>query len=483
MPNIRRSLAWSYGTKYLLLVIQLVSTVIIARLVTPDDIGIYSVAAVFIGLGQLIREFGINRYIVQEPDLTSARIRSASTLNLAFGWTAGLIIFLAAGPTGDFYQRPEVQEVMQLLTINFFFVPLGAITFALLRREMRFGDIMVIRVVSAAVGTTVGIVTAFYGEGYRALVWSAISGTVTTVLLCFVYKPRDVSLVPGFAEISHVFKFCRYAGADSIVSHIGSSSPEMIFGKVLGMESVGIFSRATGTITLFNSSVLEGLKGVVLPVFSQKVREGSASNVSYGHAVSCLTSLTWPFFSVLAILVYPTIMTLYGEQWLAAAPLIQWMCFGAIIASLLHLSVDVLTAAGQIRAVFKINLTMVLLRLALILLVAPYGLIAVVAVLQFPTLIRLALVSWQLARHIDFRLSNISKSLFQNALISIITASPAATAVALTNFQLNGSLLLFFAVLVLCACFWLAAIFTIKPPIHNEFSSLTDKVRKSRSKA
>lgn len=476
MANIRVSLAWSYGTKYLLLAIQLISTVILARLVTPDDIGIYSVAAVFIGLGQLIREFGINRYIVQEPDLTADRIRAASTLNLAFGWTAGLIIFLAAGPTGGFYQRQEVTEVMQLLTINFFFVPLGAITFALLRREMRFGDMMVIRVVSAAVGTTVGIVTAFYGEGYRALVWSAISGTVTTVILCFLYKPKGTSLRPGILEIPHVFKFCRYAGADSIVSHIGTTAPALIFGKVLNMESVGIFSRATGTISLFNASVLEGLKGVILPFFSQKVREGKASNVSYGHAISCITGLTWPFFTLLAILVYPTILTLYGEQWLEAGPLIQWMCLGAITASLFNLSADVLTAAGQIRVVFRINVVMVLLRLSLILFVAPYGLIAVAAALQITPFIRLALTNWQLARHIDFRLRQIIKPLLKNFVIALTTALPAAVAVALTDFYLQQSLLLYLSILTLCASFWLAAVFATKPPLYFELYSLISKV-------
>ena len=87
MASFRVALAYSYLNKYLTLVIHFVTTIILARLLTPADIGIYTVASVFVGLGHLLREFGINNYIVQEKDLTTDRIRAAFTLNLLFGWT------------------------------------------------------------------------------------------------------------------------------------------------------------------------------------------------------------------------------------------------------------------------------------------------------------------------------------------------------------------------------------------------------------
>ncbi|MHB1052278.1 MAG: lipopolysaccharide biosynthesis protein [Thiobacillus sp.] len=477
MTNIRHSMVWAFGTKYALMVVQFISTVFIARLVTPDDIGIYTVAAVFIGLGQLIREFGVNRYIIQESDLTSDRIRAASTLNLMFGWGAGVVVFMASWVVGGFYGRAEVQEVMQLLSINFLFVPFGAITFAFLRREMRFREMMWIQVLSAIVGASVGIATAWHGEGYRALVWSAIAGTLTTVALCQVFRPKAVSLKPGFREIGHVFRFCRYAGSDSILSHLNSSAPDLILGKVLGMQMVGLFSRAAGTIAMFNSVVLDGLASVVLPYFSKALREGKETRTAYAHAVGCITGLAWPFFAILGLLAAPIIETLFGSQWREVVPLVQLMCLGACVIALFSISSDVLTALGQVRAVFHINLTVTSVKIILIMLTAMYGLLVVVAALQIVAVLRLVLVNRQISRHVGLRLRDIWKPLLMNIVLGLISVVPPIIGIVLYGWTLEYSIPHLLVILTISALAWLSAIYVLKPPLYLEIHPIMLRIK------
>lgn len=468
MANIRHSLAWSFGTKYVMLAVQFISTVIIARLVTPDDIGIYTVAAVFIGLGQLIREFGVNRYIIQEPELTVERIRAASTLNLMFGWGAGVAVFLASWTVGGFYGRAEVQEVMQLLSINFLFVPFGAITFAFLRREMRFQEMMWIQVISAVAGASVGIAAAWHGEGYRALVWSAIAGTLATVAVCQIFRPKEVTFKPGLREIGYVFRFCRYAGTDSIIGHLNTSAPDLILGKLLGMPTVGLFSRATGTVALFNTVVIKGLSGVVLPYFSRALREGKETRPAYAHAVGCITGLAWPFFAVLGLLSAPIIEMLYGSQWREAAPLVQIMCLGACLFALVSISSDVLTAVGQVRTVFHINLAVTSVKVVLIMLTVMYGLLAVVAAMQIVAVLRLALVNRQIALHLGLRLRDIWKTLLLNILLSLISMAPPVVGIMLYGWTLEYSIPHLLGILGISALTWLSAIYVLKPPLYLE---------------
>lgn len=476
MTDVRSSLGWSYATKYVLLVVQFVSTVVIARLVTPDDIGIYTVAAVFIGLGQLIREFGINRYIVQEPELTAERVRAASTLNLALGWGVGVLVFLAATPVGVFYGRAEVSQVLHLLSINFIFVPLGAVIFAYLRREMLFRSMMVVRVGSALVGTVVGITTAWHGEGYRALVWSAIAGTVTTVLLCHLYRPRGLSLRPGLQEIGHVLRFCRYAGPETLVSHVGTTAPDWILGKTLDMQAVGLFSRASGTVALFSAVVLEGLAGVLLPYFSRQLRDGGDSRSAYRHAVGCVAGLAWPFFVVLALLAAPIVETLYGAQWRGAVPVLQVLCVGALPLALTAIASDALTGLGQIRTVFRITVVMAVLRIGIILLAAPHGLVAVAVALLLTPLVNVALVDRAIRRHVDAGLSDMVDMLWRNTLLSLASAAPAAVAVYLFGWTLGYSLVGLAATLSLCAACWLGAVYLLRPPLYDEIQPLIGRL-------
>lgn len=476
MKGLRDSLGWSYGTRYLLLAVQFVSTIVIARLVTPDDIGLYGVAAVFIGLGQLIREFGINRYIVYEPELNSERIRAASTLNLALGWSAGILIFFSAEPVGAFYGRPEVREVMHLLSINFVFVPLGAIIFAFLRRELRFREIMLVRVGSTLLGAVVGITTAWYGEGYRALVWSAIAGTVTTVALCHLYKPSGVSLRPGIRGIGHVLRFCRYAGPETIISHVGDTAPDWILGKALDMQAVGLFSRAVGTIALFRIAVLDGLLTVLLPYFSKNLREGKESGTAYAHAVACLSGLAWPFFVVLGLLSAPIIETLYGSQWREAAPLLQVMCIGAIPLALTSVASDALTGLGRIREVFHITVIMAALRVGIILVAAPYGLLEVAIALLLAPIINVIVVYHQVGRHLGVRLRDMSQAIWLNALTSLISALPAAIGIHLYGWTLGYSLSPLLVIVSASALLWLTAIYLIKPPLYGEIEPIMQRL-------
>lgn len=476
MSDVRRSFFWSYSTKYALLVVQFVTTVIIARLVTPDDIGIYTVAAVFIGLGQLIREFGVNRYIIQEKELTAHRIRAASTLNLLFGWGTGVAVFLAANAVGAFYERTEIREVMHLLSINFVFVPLGAITFAFLRRQMRFRTIMTIRVTSATIGAIAGITTAWHGEGYRALVWSSMAGTITTVIICLIYKPKEISLAPGFKEIGHVFRFCRYAGAESIISHFGNTAPDWILGKVQGMQMVGLFSRASSTIAMFRAVVMEGLVGVLLPYFSKKFRDGERSDLAYAHLVGCITGLAWPFFTILGLLAAPIVELLYGSQWREAVPLVRAMSLGAQAMALTIAAGDLLAGLGQIRTLFHINLTIALLKVALLATVASQALVIVVITLQIIPLIRLVLVSRQISRLIGLRLRDMSQALITNLLLSFLCALPAVIGIWIYGWTLEYSTPRLLLILGASGLVWLGSIYLIKPPLYQEIHPIVLKL-------
>ena len=160
MTSFRSSLFYVYTSQYSTFIIYFITTIILARILTPEDIGIYTVALVFVGLGHVLREFGINNYIIQEKDLTAERIRAAFTLNLMFGWGIALVMYFARTPIGNFYETEAVSDVISLLCINFLLVPIGAITLAHIRREMRFKHIMIIQIASSLVSSTVAVSAA-----------------------------------------------------------------------------------------------------------------------------------------------------------------------------------------------------------------------------------------------------------------------------------------------------------------------------------
>ena len=272
-----------------------------------------------------------------------------------------------------------MREVIGLLCINFLLVPVGAITFAYLRREMRFQHTMIIQVASAIASAATGITAALAGEGYRSLVWSAIAGTLTSVIFTLLFRPPGVMLLPGLREIPHVFAFCRYAGSSEIIIHAGQTAPDWILGKVLDMGAVGLYSRALGTVNIFSKAFTEGLWGVILPHFSKQHRDGKIDSDQYLFLVACITAVAWPFFATLGILAEPVIRILFGEKWLESVPVLRILCIHAILVYTTVLVDQMLISSGRIRNSFQIMSSIQVVTVIAVLLAARYGLIWVAA--------------------------------------------------------------------------------------------------------
>ena len=136
-PVVRRSIAFAFAETYVMMVIQFVSSIVIARLLTPDEIGVFSVAVVAVSIAHTIREFGIVSYLIKEETLTDEKIRAASALSFATSWTLAVIIFASSFGLASFYRDPRLLHLLWVLALNFILIPFGSVVYAILRRRTR----------------------------------------------------------------------------------------------------------------------------------------------------------------------------------------------------------------------------------------------------------------------------------------------------------------------------------------------------------
>ncbi len=127
MSALRLSLLYSFSERYLLLLLATLGSMALARLLTPAEIGIYSVAAVLVGLAQVVRDFGVGQYLIQERELTPDKLRAALGASLLVAWPLAALLLLLAAPLAGFYRQPGLRAVLQLLAINVALVPFSAV--------------------------------------------------------------------------------------------------------------------------------------------------------------------------------------------------------------------------------------------------------------------------------------------------------------------------------------------------------------------
>jgi O-antigen/teichoic acid export membrane protein len=329
----------------------------------------------------VVRDFGVLQYLVGEPDLNQRKIAAAFGMAILVAWILAAVVAGLSGPVATFYEEPGVRSVMLVLALSFILIPFGSVTLALLRRNMEFGILARIGIAGGVAHAVTAIYLAWQGFGYMSMAWASLVNVATTALMATLYRPRDMPLWPSFREFRSVASFGTQASVANIANDIGNSVPELIIGKALGFQPVGFYSRAHGLIDLFTKAVLLGVKPVILPHFAQVRRDQGDLCESYCRALHYLTGIGWPFFGFLAVMAFPIIRILYGDQWDAAVPLTQILCIYGVFYTVYWLVDDLYIAVGAVQRYVRYSLGIQVAKIGLVLGAVSFGLEATMTAL------------------------------------------------------------------------------------------------------
>jgi O-antigen/teichoic acid export membrane protein len=197
----RLSFLFSFAEKYTLLVLNTAGAMVLARLLTPAEVGVYAIGAVLVALAQVLRDFGVGAYIIQARTLDQQQLRAALCVSILLGWSLALLVMAASYAAAWLYREPRLHTVLQLLSINFIVMPFCAIALPYLRRQMRFCAIFAINVSQCLAQLTCSVVLAMRGWGYLSLVWGAVAGAVATLLAVLCCRPAGLPWVPAWGGV------------------------------------------------------------------------------------------------------------------------------------------------------------------------------------------------------------------------------------------------------------------------------------------
>lgn len=353
MSSVRRALVLSIAERYALIAISLLGNILIARLLTPEEIGIYSVSLAVIGIAQVLRDFGVGNFLIQEQDLRDDHIRTAFGFSLLIGGTLFVVVHFTAPFAGSFYGEQRMVETIRISALNFLVLPFCTISVALLRRALVFNRLVVVTVGAAVVGfiTTIGL--AYSGYGANSMAIGAVASNVATGAGAWLARQDRQLLRPSFKEWKSVLRFGGQSSAASIVTTISMDINDLALGKILGFAPVAIISRAQGLMNLFHRDLMTAVKNVAYPSFAQSHREGQELEQRYLASVTAVTVFAWPFYGFASIFSLEILRLIFGPQWDAAAPLVSIFCLSGAIAAMSSLITSIMMAAGRIDLVTR----------------------------------------------------------------------------------------------------------------------------------
>jgi O-antigen/teichoic acid export membrane protein len=419
----RWSFAISFAEKYTLLILNTAGAMILARLLTPAEVGVYSVGAVLVGLAQVLRDFGVGSYVIQEKELSEEKLRAAMGTSIMVGWTLALLVLLASWPAAHFYHEPRLSIVLQLLSINFLLIPFSSVALPYLRRQMRFSAIYTINATQCTAQLVCSVAMAMSGYGYLSLVWGAVAGAVGALLASALCRPRGMPWLPARRGMRKILSFGSISTAGTVIDEAGVAAPDLIIGKMIGLAEVGIFGKAMGVLNVFSQLVTSAISPVIFPLFSAQARDGQDLRQAYLKTVSYMTALAWPFFGFVALMAPAIVHVLYGDQWGAAVPLIRVMCISSALYSMFSMARYLFVAMGEVKAQAQLDASAVPVRIIAVLVAAPFGLAWVAWAVVLGAVFRSALTCRCLGRLTGMRLSDLLAAVRRSALVSVVSLS------------------------------------------------------------
>jgi O-antigen/teichoic acid export membrane protein len=468
--TVRRAAAWSLASQYATFLIQFAASVIIARFfLPPAEVGLFSIALAAAMVVAVFQDMGITRFVSGQKDMQPEAVGDYAFVAVAIGWAVAAAVALAAPAIARFYGEDRLVELLLLIAASYIIAPFATVPAAMLVRAMDFRALFAVNVGSTAVGYGVALVLAWHGEGAASLAWSVVVIAIVRAIAANVFHPIRPRRPARRAVLAPMLSFSSASFVISVSGAIGQRSQDLIVGRILGLVSTGLFSRASALAGQLSALVSGAISTVFYAAFARKRDAGEPLAAPYLHLIACNTALNWAAMAGLALAAEPLVLLLYGERWAEAAVLLRWMAIGEMLFVAIPLQMDIPILLGRIRTLIWVNLVDTCAAVTILALFATRG-VEAAAVGR----IAYGVVWWSIyatfqSRLVGFRFADLLAVYARSGLCALAAGAPLLAALAARGWDGSGMGL---AELVLLsgagAGTWLIALRLVRHPAWDE---------------
>lgn len=352
--RVGRGLGWSTASNLVLRMGNLLVSVVMARLIAPEQFGVFAVALTVWTILSSLAEFGLGADLVRAPDILR-RIPTVATLGVAISSVLAVGMVLAAAPLAAAFDSADSAGVIRLMSLSLVIMGFGIVPAAILQREIRQGAIFAISATSMVVSAGTMTVLALMGFGPAALAWGQLIAQTITVLAQYIaarVRPR-FGFDRGIARES--VAFCLPLALANLVSWLLLSIDNVMVARTLGPTQLGLYVLAFNVSSWPMNAIGQSIRVVALPVLSH-LASVEARNRALVKVSGVIWSLALLMGVLLATLATPVINLLYGPQWMGAAIALTGLAAFGALRIVFDFAATFLVAAGATRSVLTIQL-------------------------------------------------------------------------------------------------------------------------------
>lgn len=353
-----RGVKWTTVGTIITSLFQFLQTLILARLLKPEDFGLMAIIMLVLGIGFRFLDLGLTTALIQKPKLSSGQY---STLYWASIFTGIMAFIVFNALTYTIVQFFDLDNTfigyLKVSFLCFLLAPIGATYKALLIKRLKFGLINRINIGNAIGSFLVGIYLAIEGYGLWALLGAYIFGIIFESLMSLIWGWKYARLKAYFklAEISGLIRFGFFDMAAGFVNYFSHNIDKLLIGKLIGPHALGLYTLAWNLVLFPLKQINPILMQVAFPVFTKIQFETQRLERYYYQIVLVLMAINIPLLLGLAVFSKPFLLLVFGPQWLDATITLSLLCIVGIIKCFADPGEKLLLAKGRADVVFYLN--------------------------------------------------------------------------------------------------------------------------------
>jgi O-antigen/teichoic acid export membrane protein len=305
------------------LVLQILSTAVLARILSPGDFGLLAMVMPLVGFAAVFADAGLSMATVQRVEISHRQVSNLFWFNVMLGVLLALLVVMASPVVAWFYSEPSLAPLTILLALPLVLTGLSVQHKALLTRQMRFGTLAWITIASQAVSIGVGVAFAAWGAGYWSLGIMHVANAAALMVLIW----SAAGWVPGLprrgAGTGAMLAFGGNMAAFSFINFFVRNLDNILIGAVWGKSALGLYSRAYNLLLLPITQLNGPVGRVAVPALSRLQQEPERFAAYYRKGLLLLAAMGMPLVAFCAVATDDVVLAVLGAKWVDAVPIFR----------------------------------------------------------------------------------------------------------------------------------------------------------------
>ncbi len=376
-------ISWSAFSTIFKGVIQLAQLIILARILTPIELGVLALVNLVVGLAQVFGDAGISNALIYHKDLNKGQLNQLYVVNVSLGIVVSVAVALFAYPLALFFSMELLTGLLILLAPVFFIKSLSQQVLALLQQKLAFNRIAKVEVFSSVAGFIVLLLLIYFDFRLEAVIFSQLAAASILTLLILIFNK---SLLPSleriqWRSIAAPVKYGLYQTGESFINFLSAQFDQLLIGKLLGAETLGIYSYVKALVFRPALQLINPIVNRVSFPLMVQYKNVHSESVIYTQIIRLLSLINIPLYLLMACYPELVLSLAYGDDWLPHAELLKLLALYMLMLSLMNPIGVLLRATGEVKRGFWWNIAVTIIRPLLIVLSISSGVVWLVKVL------------------------------------------------------------------------------------------------------